>query len=612
MASRINTKFVIMLCIAGVVMLALVGVAYSIVKKSGSEYEALGDKMMAEGDYEKAKMFYGKAVSDDRSRIDWMGKWVDAMEHITPDTETAYRDAFQTDYLAGINAMSTIQRTNVEAHSNVLDIYYQMLLISYSRGGADNLVSLTTKALTYFDNHPESDTAWQTLRRYRGLAYDRIAQASGVIDDDQFALYKEDLETALIANPIDSDSKAALCRWSLANAVRNQIEGDDSMMIAARSESLAACDAYIEANGIDPAISTMRLTLLIDIARNEASEGLSNAERTVAILEKLSSFQPEVDSLFANLMSIDPSDIPTWIVDHLMRIESATDQASMYRQTQLLMGRLIEADPQDANRLWSSARIDQQINERDGAILKFEQIVAMPTRPLSFEGMMLFTRKRQSLVSIADIKLDQYQLAKIESQDGAFEDEQLLSEIEQLATEFGNQVSEDDNQLLMMRGRIMEAKGELNDALSMYKKYNEQTKRGFAEGLWREGLVAHQLGQLGTARTAILERCSSLRMLKSDSTITAQARSSTARSWCILQTTSLLLRDSKRQTQSKTLQHWLIQIPRSHWCSALARSGSDLTGLQGTSLQRSSCSARVSPSLPSTTIQVLLGNSQCS
>lgn len=503
MASRVNTKFVIILSVAVLALLAMVGVAYSVVKKSGADHVAAGDKMMAEGDYEKAKQFYGKAVNKDQSRADWIEKWIDAMEHITPETETAYRDAFQSDYMGALTFASTIRRTDIEAHKRLLDIHYEMLRLGYSRASADRLIEATTKALSYFDGQVADNNSWQTLRRYRGFAYDRIVQSEGVINKDQIALYREDLEAALEANPADGEAMTALIRWSLAEAQRSQIQGEESKLVAARKQGIKDADAFLADHPNDPSVSTIRITLEMDNARDQAGSGLEDAARTTAIIDRFTQFLPQVEAQFDRLESLDPSTIPTSIVEQMLRLENAADPEAKLARTKSLMNRIATANPTDPDRLWASARINAESGDNEGAVERFKAITALPELPMSFEGMMLYTRKRQSLISIANIRLDEYQIANVGLPAGSpAARPELLNEAEQIMGEFSKGVSEDDNQLLMLKGRIAESKDDLNTALSFYKKYNEQTKREFPEGIWREGVAARKLGQLGTARTA--------------------------------------------------------------------------------------------------------------
>lgn len=504
MASRVNTKFVIILSVAVIALLALVGVAYSIVKKSGADHVAAGDKFMAEGDYQKAKSLYGKAVHKDQSRVDWMEKWIDAMEHITPETETAYRDAFNTDYMGALMHASTVQRTSVETHQRLLDIQYDMLKLGYTRPTADRLIQSTTRALSYFDSQPSSNTDWYILRKYRGFAYDRIVQAKGVIDDDQRTLYREDLEAALQADPSDGETMASLIRWSLAQAADQQLEGDYTGLVAAREQGIRDAEEFLASNPNDPYITTIHLTMQMDNARDIAGAGLEDAARTAAIIARFQEFKPEVDAQFELLNSLDPSSIPTVVVEQMLRLENAADPKSRLVKTKALMDRIVEADPSDPDSLWASARINIESGNPDQAVERFRAITQLEELPMSFEGMMLYTRKRQSLVSIADIKIDSYQIANADRGEGEpAANPEDLAEAERLIAEFAKSVAEDDNQLAMLRGRVAEAKGDLNGALSLYKKYNEQTKRQYADGLWREGIVARNLGQLGTARTAL-------------------------------------------------------------------------------------------------------------
>ncbi len=515
MASRINTKFVILLSVVVLGLLGLVAVAYSVVKKTGADHIASGDKMAAAGDYENAKMFYGKAVNKDLSRVDWMDKWIDSMTHLTPSNETEYQDMFFKDYIGAMLHRSSTLRTNIDAHREVLDIDLALLNTSYSRNGADRLIESATRALSYFDGQPEDGAEWETLRRYRGLGYDMIAQARGVLSDDQIELYQEDLQAALNANNDDSDVLAALVRWKVFDAIRNQLEGDTTLLFAKRDEGIADCEQFLATHPNDPLISSMLLTMKLDRAREVHGEGLEGAERTQEVLAAFRVFKPELDAIFDYLMNAEKDQLRMDILDQLLRAEAAIDAGQGLDQTVALSDRIVELNAGLPKALWVSARINQQAGDIDAALNMFQAIVDLPQIPLSLDGLMLYTRKQQSLISIAEIKLNQLQLAqaRFETEGGDEVDGSLLAEIEELVEQISIAVSDDDYQLLLLRGRVSEAKGDLNDALSMYKKYNEQTNRRFVDGLWREGTTARQLGQLGVAKSA-LERLVSLR--KSD------------------------------------------------------------------------------------------------
>ncbi|MBL4590652.1 MAG: tetratricopeptide repeat protein [Phycisphaerales bacterium] len=325
-----------------------------------------------------------------------------------------------------------------------------------------------------------------------------------MLSADQIELYHEDLTAALEANPDDSDTLAALVRWEIFDAIREQLDGDKSLMITTRDKAIMMCDEYLSNHRGDPLITSMLLTMKLDRVKEQSGEGLEGSERTESILKAFRSFQPELDESTEYMMGADEDELRIDIIDQLMRSEAAIDPGSELRRTKALVDRIVEFNAQPRN-LWVSARVNQQAGDIDGALERFESVVAHPPIPLSFEGMMLFTRKRQAMVSIADIKLNLHQIAMAKSEDGGQENtaQELMVEIEKLVQEIAQGVSEDDNQLLLLRGRVAESKGSLSDALSMYKKYNEQTNRRFTDGLWREGATARRLGQLGIARTAM-------------------------------------------------------------------------------------------------------------
>ncbi|MAO23166.1 MAG: hypothetical protein CMJ25_20630, partial [Phycisphaerae bacterium] len=90
MASRVNTRFVVLLTLGVIVLLGLVVVAYGVVMKSASDLAAKGDEFMQQGNYKQAEFVYSKAVNKDSSNIEYVDKWISSLEHLIPDTETEY------------------------------------------------------------------------------------------------------------------------------------------------------------------------------------------------------------------------------------------------------------------------------------------------------------------------------------------------------------------------------------------------------------------------------------------------------------------------------------------------------------------------------------------
>jgi tetratricopeptide (TPR) repeat protein len=182
MASRVNTKFVVILIVAVIAVLGMLFAAYTVVTKSPEDLARKGDEAVALGDYETAREMYSRAVSKDPTIVENLEKWIDTIEKWIPETEPAYYDAFRRDYLGAIHQAAVVQRTNVDAYHRELGMQFELLRREYSRSLADNIISRTTQVLGNFDGLNGVDPAWPSLRRYRGLAWYRIAERGGVVE----------------------------------------------------------------------------------------------------------------------------------------------------------------------------------------------------------------------------------------------------------------------------------------------------------------------------------------------------------------------------------------------------------------------------------------------
>lgn len=138
MASRVNKKFVAILAVALVVVGgAAMYAGYVALRKSGADYIRKGDAAMTEGDYKRASVYYGIAYNHDRTRADWLDKWVAALEAWTPATRTEYSTQFSQLYMPVIKQVAHTKRTDLAAHDRYLGMVLDQIQRSslLARGG---------------------------------------------------------------------------------------------------------------------------------------------------------------------------------------------------------------------------------------------------------------------------------------------------------------------------------------------------------------------------------------------------------------------------------------------------------------------------------------------
>lgn len=500
MAGKVNTKFVVLLSVGLVAVFGLLAWAFvALAFKSGSDHERMGDQAMRDGDFFRAQQSYGRAVNKDTTNRVWLDKWVQSMESWIPDTETAYRDAYMKNYRGAINQIAAAQRTDIDAHERLINLFFVPLSRQYSRPAADGVAELSKAAAAYFDRLPDADPRWKRLLRYRGLAMEMVQSQNGVLEEGQIALIAEDLRAALEADPSDGTSFAALMRWTVATAMRSARVDDDRAAIEARIKAMEMGREFLQRNPNEPSVELAVVAFQVDQARDLAVRGQAENRRMAAVMEAFGALRPELDRLEAVLRS-QGARVNLIHLSIFQRLETALDGGARLSRTRSLIDDALRLDPDDAEMLSFAAAMAKLAGDLGKAEEILIRIGELPTLPIGLKGIQRFELKRVALLTRAEVKLDMIDALRADEGDRR---RALMDETRQLRQQFAGQVSEDNLALTMLDGRIAEAEGRLAEAQRLFRRYNEQTQNASADGLWAEARTAYRMGQLGTARTAL-------------------------------------------------------------------------------------------------------------
>ena len=497
MAGKVNTRFVVLLgaglaAVCGLLALAV----FTLVLNSGEDHVRNGDKAMAAGEFGKAKLFYGKAVSDDPTRVDWLEKWLEAIQSITPETETAYRDSFTSDYVPALMQIAAVEQTDIEAHRRVLEVTLQQLRqMGFERALADRLVDQTTDAAAFFDRDPNADPKWRSLLRYRGIAREAILGNQSVISAAEIELIGEDLRAALEVDPGDSDAMVSLLRWIVVSETQGVPTDVPEPFEAARAKAIAEADAFLERNPGDVGVMAMRALLRFDSVRVQAGYAAEEAERVERVIAALSGLEPELAELESAILASDPSGLSQVVLDRFRSLERYISPGTRLGRTRDMLNVLMDRSPEDLDLRWFAADTDRQAGDLESAAERFASMADLPKLPVSLEGWVRFDRMRRAWFNQAMIEL--------ELGSGPEGDGDRLVKAVALRDRLRGSVSEDNVQVLLLDGRIAEAEGKRNEALRLYRRFNERTLNDRAEGLRYEARMAMLLGQTGTARQAL-------------------------------------------------------------------------------------------------------------
>ena len=503
MASRVNTRFVIILIVGVFGLLGMLVLAYSFAYKSASDLAKRGDQFMAQGEYKQAEREYSKAVYKDSTNTENLHKWVDSLEHLVPETETEYRDQFNSSYIGAVRKTAMILRNNVDAHEQFLKIRFDLLKAGYFRGLADLVIEDTNGSLAFFTSDPAQVQDWERLKRYRGLAIVEIAKKGELLEDDQLALAQDDLQRASAANPDDVESVIGLMNLHSFNANKDTSSDDGESRMKSLEENIQTADTFI-ASHPDNAMMIIQKTLFeIDYNRREIISTIDGVGRIDALKASLELFDERVEHVSRILLGTSGEKLDLQTIILFSVLENAIKPEYAMNDSRKMVDAMIESNKDDAELLWIAGRLAKNVGDIDEALGWYAQIGDLETRPISQQGLHQYSIKREALLARAKIHM---QLATEAMDENSEVDLDTAIATAQTSRDlYATSVTEDNLSLMLLDGRIARASNQTEEALRLFRKYNEQTRRESPEGLWEEGITAWQLGQYGIARQALTE-----------------------------------------------------------------------------------------------------------
>jgi tetratricopeptide (TPR) repeat protein len=463
MASRINVKFVVLLTAFFLVASgAVVGSAYMVLSKSGDNYAAMGDEALAAGDYQRAAEMYGRAVGHDRTRVDWLEKWRDALAQTTPETTAEYVKAYNEQYIGILTQLATLQPNEVDAQVDLLgELYDRVWWLFRSAEAWQSMIDRANRAI---DRLGEDAPDAAELRRYRGLAgLEQMRQFDPSETERERTL--ADLRASIEAEPDDVEVAAALARWHMlqwrsfrrARQVEQADEYED--VVVAQIESL------LERFPDSPLAQVAALELQIErgliaantyAARRAAMRGLRGSEeRMIAVFDAC-----PVDQLDGPLMSR--------FVRLLRGLRPQDPDEPVIRVCE----RILADRPDDPQIRLVLVGAFQQAGIYERAIEEAEHVASAPDLPLSLQGLLLRELRNRAVSAQAENSLGLWEQAS-SSQRRA----ELRDQLNAYRSRLIDMVpaGKDSPRVLMLDARIALSEERYQAALAAIEQYRRST-----------------------------------------------------------------------------------------------------------------------------------------
>ncbi|MFG0293906.1 MAG: tetratricopeptide repeat protein [Phycisphaerales bacterium JB050] len=522
MASKVNTKFVVIL--VGALLALAIGVgglaAYSL-RMSGERNIAAGDRLMvqaeearAQGDQEaelqlvgEAAGQYGRAVSKDRTRREWLLKLRDALLLTVPDTGVEYEKKYTQTYLGVLDQLASLDPTNGYFQHAFVEAREELARVS---SGPNSLLQLESDIDRRVRSLDANSPMAIRLNALRGLARTDRAGLEKVDQDERdearqwmqryYDEFLADTE-AFTATPVESVSADAFVKGAHEDHKRialgliraeineHQIAQNEGRAQDARQFLMKAEDivAEILAENPDYAKDARFQDFAIRIPLVMSTIEFSNPVRQREARELVLANSKE--KVFEALAATDAEDLPLpevfrftgWYTDGVSRDRFARE-----------VKRVLDDDSSSPHRLFMAGRILSQIGHQQDALEVFDRILTMPKPRLSLAGVLLPDRRLASMTEQARIYLD-LRRAAIAAGDQAKAEEYLNAAIaarDRLAEESG---TASRAQLLLTDANIAIAQNQTKQAIRLLeefrKDYNETPEilADLANQLLRDG-----------------------------------------------------------------------------------------------------------------------------
>ncbi|MEM1328994.1 MAG: tetratricopeptide repeat protein [Planctomycetota bacterium] len=496
MAGRVNVRFVVTLSMVLVILASgVMAAAYFVLKKSGSDWAALAVEAEAEGDLRRARGAWAKAVNKEPTNVEWLENWVTSIEVAVEDSQGLYNDRF-IDRRNALRQIAQVKRTDVDSHIRYVDELYEFALSAgFGRVSADQIINATRDALGFFTSGGESGDE-RRLRRYRGMATQRLIAQSADVSEEEVRTAEADLLAALEADPDDELAAVSLASMKLSMAI--EADAADRRIEAEQlaEEARAVIAPLAERQGLSGLAAAMELQLrlrarLSEVMQREADAAAS--DQIDAVFTASAEFEEELRATADTIRAAPAGPLVRDAIARFTQIEPTVLPENDLALSRGLLTEALDEAPDRVDLILQLASVDTAAGEYDAALAILASVGEMQPERVDLPGRLLFNQKLQAAVASAEIAFRMW-----ESSDESARPEvrnRLAAFVERMQGEF----PEGSDTLLRAEGQLAFADGDLAEAQNKLSEYLTQNP-GDLQTRWLIAQVAESRGQLGAAK----------------------------------------------------------------------------------------------------------------
>jgi tetratricopeptide (TPR) repeat protein len=491
MAAKVNTRFVVMLAVVLIVLAGVVGfIGYTTILRSGDRLMRLGDQAMAENKPEDAADFYSRAVNKDQGNVEWLNKWIAAITKITPRNKQAYTDRYFGQYVPAVGRIAQVKRHDLEAQRRYLEESFDRL--SRFGGNLQTWEAFAAQAgdtLRFFEQDPKGR---DELRRYRGIAEVAVIGLNPQVADDTLKQAEDDLRAALAANPADAEVASALADLFRGRATIARQNREDAVAEDLNAKARSVLTDFVEKN--PPAGRTkaelLRMDLSDQVRAAREGKGLSS------LVDVIKGLAPQMRDVCDSVLATPPDKITPIAVDRAARLVSVSREEGLgIDAASKLMEHGLKGHPDDPLLVLQYGKLLQSNGKHDAALEQFKKLAAMPDRPVSLDGLVLYDLRSEAVAAQVDSVLAAWKPSMTREDQDA-----VIDRVKTLRAEVADRMGGTSPALTLIDGKLAYAQNNLTGARSLLTQYLTETGNTDSGALLLLSRVLNRQGNVGAAR----------------------------------------------------------------------------------------------------------------
>ncbi len=543
MASRVNTKFVVILAGSLLGVTALVaGSVYVVMNKGPEDYirmshneieegrvllaravelreqgqTAEADRVMEEARerFDRGASLAGRAVHRERQNTEYLEHWLEALSQVYPTSDADYQRKYG-EYRSGLRELAVARRGDPEAQERYLSFRLSEMLASGGSDGWDFLANEADERLRQFTETTGQEPP-EALRRYRGIALAqrllRNFDQTGRYDARVWETALGDLRAAVGVDPGDTDSARALVRLhrvKIASARRSDNAEQLRTHGRAALETVASLREADRESG-EAILSELETRLFPDVRDAAGLPSLATlrapgSEQGAATQRELDAMADDLRAAHGLLVKERAPDTRTLAL--FMGMERLLPVERGLPMTKEIVDRALRHNPRDYRMLQMRARVQEISGEFPEAIATLQRIIDMPTLPVSLEGRLLIDSRNGALAAQSSMLYIMWEQAEATG-DTSRQDE-LRGRIRRAHEALSSRLPSDSPILAVSGARLAIAEGNNSRAGELLRTAAETGAGDDPQSLWMRARLARE-AQNFTLAASLLRRASEL------------------------------------------------------------------------------------------------------